>query len=81
MVTLVTGGTGFIGSHLVGTLVSKGNDVRMLVRKISKVEKFKILAVDFVYWDITDRNTFNRIENSLKRTIDQHVENNMLSKK
>jgi len=70
MVTLVTDGTGFSVTHLVGTLVSKGNDVRMLVRKISKVEKFKILAVYLVYRDITDRNTFDRIGNGLKLTID-----------
>ena len=61
MVTLVTGGTGFIGSHLVGTLVSKGEDVRMLVRETSKVERFKKLGVDFVYGDITDKGTLKGI--------------------
>jgi len=70
MVTLVTGGTGFSVTHLVGTLLSMGNDVRMLVRKISKIEKFKILAVDFVYWYITNKITFYRIRHGPKLTID-----------
>jgi len=60
-VILVTGGTGFIGSHLVDTLVSNGEDVRMLVRKASKVEKFKNLGVDFVFGDITDKDTLKGI--------------------
>jgi dihydroflavonol-4-reductase len=32
---LVTGATGFLGRHLVGTLLDKGHDVRALVRKRS----------------------------------------------
>ena len=61
MVILVTGGTGFIGSHLVDTLVSKGEDIRVLVRETSKVEKLKNLGVDFVYGDVTDKNTLKGI--------------------
>jgi nucleoside-diphosphate-sugar epimerase len=61
MLNLVTGGTGFIGSHLVDILVSKGEDVRLLVRKTSKIDKFKNPGVDFVYGDITDKDTLKGI--------------------
>ncbi|HDM90274.1 MAG TPA: NAD-dependent epimerase/dehydratase family protein, partial [candidate division WOR-3 bacterium] len=33
MRALVTGATGFIGSHLVRVLIDRGFDVRVLVRK------------------------------------------------
>ena len=33
MKCLVTGGTGFLGRHLVGQLVDAGHEVRILVRK------------------------------------------------
>ena len=37
--TLVTGGTGFIGSHLVGQLVAAGRPVRCLLRRTVKPRK------------------------------------------
>lgn len=38
MKVLVTGGTGYIGSHTVASLVGSGHSVRMLVRDPSRVE-------------------------------------------
>lgn len=61
MKVLVTGGTGFVGRHLVRALIEKGVIVRMLVRKTSYIEGFKKVGVELVYGDITDRNSLHGI--------------------
>ena len=52
MKVLFTGGTGFVGRHLVRALIEKGALVRMLVRKTSDIEEFKNNGVEFVQGDI-----------------------------
>jgi nucleoside-diphosphate-sugar epimerase len=54
MKVLITGATGFIGSHIVKSLVSKGHKVRTLVRKSSDTSDIKGPGVDLAYGDITD---------------------------
>lgn len=46
---LVTGATGFVGSHLVDKLIDRGNTVRCLVRQSSKLRYLKHPTIEFAY--------------------------------
>ncbi len=51
---LVTGGTGFIGSHLVEQLIKENIAVRCLIRETSNTNWLQSLDVEFVYGDLRD---------------------------
>lgn len=62
---LVTGGAGFIGSHLVDALIEQGHRVRVLDLLVSQVhggEKPRHInpKAEFLYGDICDRNLVDR---------------------
>ena len=54
MKALVTGATGFIGSHLVDRLLERDDTVRALARPSSDVSYLKERGVELVSGDITD---------------------------
>ncbi|MEA2016427.1 MAG: NAD-dependent epimerase/dehydratase family protein [Actinomycetota bacterium] len=60
MKALVTGGTGFTGSHLAGRLIEKGADVRILARPGSNSGFLKELGAEVVTGDISDKDDVER---------------------
>ncbi|KAB2835360.1 MAG: SDR family NAD(P)-dependent oxidoreductase, partial [Candidatus Dadabacteria bacterium] len=54
MATLVTGATGFLGSHIARKLAERGDDVKLLVRKTSKTINIDDIKAERVYGDVTD---------------------------
>src|SRR5580693_4541007 len=51
---LVTGGTGFVGAHVVRALLHDGGEVRCLVRAVSRRSNLENLPVEVVVGDVTD---------------------------
>src|SRR5580704_4220629 len=60
MTLLVTGGGGFIGSHLVGQLVERGERVRVLERPGATISHLPLERIDVVFADIRDRTAVAR---------------------
>ena len=57
---LVTGGAGFIGSHLVRLLVERGERVRVLERPGSRLDHLPLGRIDVVVGDIRDEAAVKR---------------------
>lgn len=57
---LVTGASGFTGGHLCRHLVTKGYDVRALVRKTSNINDLKKLDVEIAVGDITEPGSLDK---------------------
>ncbi len=61
MKVLVTGGTGFIGSHLVDRLIDHGSDVTCIVRRTSDLRWLDRKDIKLIYADITSPDTLEEI--------------------
>lgn len=60
MKVLVTGGTGFIGPHVVHGLIRDEHDVRVLVREPSHAADQEAWGVELVQGDVTDAASLRR---------------------
>ncbi|MDZ8259496.1 hopanoid-associated sugar epimerase [Nostoc sp. ChiQUE01b] len=61
MQVFVTGGTGFIGAHLVRLLLQQGYTVKALVRHSSNLENLRGLEVEIVKGDLNDPNLWQQM--------------------
>jgi len=57
MSTIITGATGFIGSHITRKLVNRGEKVKVLVRKTSNTKNIDDLNVEKVYGDVLNKES------------------------
>lgn len=57
---MVTGGTGFIGSHLVETLLQRGIQLRCLLRKGSDLKWLKGLPIEIAHGDCRDKTSLQK---------------------
>jgi len=69
MTTLVTGATGFLGSHVARQLVSAGQSVRVLVRPNSNLAALAGLNVKYFEGDLRDRSSLERAVCGVRRVF------------
>ena len=67
MTTLVTGATGFVGSHVARQLVAAGDAVRVLVRRSSNLAVLENLPVEPVEGDLRDGASLERAMQGVRR--------------
>ena len=67
--TLVTGGNGFVGSPLVRLLAERGDDLRLTIRKRSRLDNIADLDVERVECDVRDRRAVRRAMKGVDRVF------------
>jgi len=69
MTTLVTGATGFLGSHVARQLVARGDEVRVLLRESSTNRAIADLSLEYVTGDLRDPVSLDRAMKGVKRVF------------
>jgi dihydroflavonol-4-reductase len=67
MTTLVTGATGFVGSHVARQLVAAGEPVRALARATSRRQALDGIGVEWVEGDLRDEASLDRALRGVRR--------------
>ena len=67
--TLVTGGSGFIGSHVVRALAARGDDLRLLLRRGSGVDHLSDIEFERSSGDVMDRRAVSRAVQGVDRVF------------
>jgi dihydroflavonol-4-reductase len=69
MTTLVTGATGFVGSHVARQLVAAGGAVRSLARPTSRRQALDGVAVEWIEGDLRDEASLDRALRGIRRVF------------
>jgi dihydroflavonol-4-reductase len=67
--TLLTGGNGFIGSHVAQLLLARGDDLRITHRPRARVESLQDLEYEAIDCDILDRRALRRALKGVDRVF------------
>ncbi len=65
--TLVTGGAGLVGSHVVRLLAARGDELRLVLREQTKLDNLEGIEYEGVHGDITDRRAMRRAMRGVDR--------------